>query len=298
MVVKYSNSGDLIWKQLIDISEESKDHLTGIYIDEDNNIVVIGYSKWNDDEAKSIIIKLSSEGEILWDSFYSDDYDWSFAQSLAVDTNGDIYMTGYNVENGGLREMYVCKFDSEGEFIWDDIYSVDNSGRYQGVAVKIIDDLIISLGYFYSPFPLDKRVVILNHVKSGELLESNEASFEGSFHTYYIDDQGNSYIGLFGDFKIIKYDQSGNEQWAFEVPTNLPSNVMADEVQDIISDNVGNVYITGRHYGENYGDVLNQYSVKFLKIDTIDNQPVIKMYSSIIIFLRVWGSRKALQTLN
>lgn len=257
LVVKYTNNGTSVWKQLIDISNESTDYLTGVFIDENDNIIVTGVSQWSDEESKSVIIKMNPLGEIIWESYFSDNYDWTFPQSLVVDSNGDIFLTGYINKNSSSREMFVCKFDTNGDYVWDDIYSFDDSGRYQGMTLRIIDDSIVSLGYFYSSFPLDKRVAILKHSKDGELLSSNETSFQGNFRTYHIDAQGNSYIGLFGDFKIIKYDQSGEEKWAFEVPNNLPDNVTANEVQDIISDNEGNVYITGRHYGENYGDTLN-----------------------------------------
>ena len=257
LVVKYTNNGTSVWKQLIDISNESTDYLTGVFIDENDNIIVIGVSQWSDEESKSVIIKMNPTGEIIWESYFVENYDWTFPQSLVVDSSGDIFLTGYINKNISSREMFVCKFDTSGEYVWDDIYSFDDSGRYQGMTLRIIDDSVVSLGYFYSSFPLDQRVVILKHSKDGELLSSNETSFQGSFSTYHIDTQGNSYIGLFGDFKIIKYDQSGEVKWSFVVPNNLPNNVIANQVQDIISDKDGNIYITGRHYGENYGDTLN-----------------------------------------
>jgi Secretion system C-terminal sorting domain len=268
LVVKYTNSGSLIWKQLIDISDESADYLTGIFIDNSNNIIITGVSEQNVSEAKSVVIKLNETGDILWQSSFSDEYDWSFPQGMVVDESGNIFLTGCINEQYASKEMFVCKFDSAGNFIWDDIYSLDNSGTYEGLTLRIVDNSLISLGLFFGSGT--RRVIILKHSLEGSLLLSNETSYEGNLSRYYIDNLGNSYIGMFGDFKIFKYDQSANEEWTFEVPTNLPDNVTADEVQDIISDEEGNIYLTGRHYGEGYG--TSNYTNGDLQVNKISSE--------------------------
>ena len=45
----------------------------------------------------------------------------------------------------------------------------------------------------------------------------------------------------------------GSLIWTKEYGTNLPSNVGGDEMKATIQDSDGNIYITGRHYGLNYG---------------------------------------------
>ncbi len=71
------------------------------------------------------------------------------------------------------------------------------------------------------------------------------------------DQDGNIYSFTFtGDFEIDKYDAAGNFQWTYHKDTNLPSNVHADELTDCTFDAEGNVYVTGRYYGEHYGEHL------------------------------------------
>lgn len=257
LIVKYSNNGDLMWKHLLDLATGSVDYLTGLQIDTEDNIIVIGQSRQSNNIAKSIVIKISPTGDIIWQSTYSIGYDWSFPQDFTMDVNGDIYLTGYINEDYYHREIFVAKFDKNGAFVWDNIYSYDDNGTYKGLKIRIVNEQIQSLGYFVGSSPFDPRLVFLKHDKNGNLIQSNETSYlgqGGSLTSYNIDAQGNYYIGLFGTFKVLKYNIDGNQQWTFSVPNNLPNNVIAEEVEDIISDNNGNIYITGRHYGEHYGD--------------------------------------------
>jgi hypothetical protein len=257
LVVKYANNGDLMWKHLLDPGAGSVDYLTGIQIDAQDNIIVIGQSQQSNDIAKSILIKFSPAGDIIWQNSYSNTYAWSFPQDLCLDGNGDVYLTGYINKDYYHRETFVAKFNKNGAFVWDDIYSDDANGTYRGLKIRIVNEQIQSLGDFVGSSPFDWRMVFLKHDKNGNLFQSNETSFlgqGGGLTSYNIDAQGNSYIGLFGTFKILKFNKDGNQQWTYTVPNNLPSNVIAEEVEDIISDNNGNVYITGRHYGEHYGN--------------------------------------------
>jgi hypothetical protein len=258
LVLKYTNNGTLLWKQQIDISNGSKDHITGIFIDTSDNIIITGVSKTSQYISKSVIIKLNKSGNVLWESDYSDEYSRNLPHDMEVDSLGNIFLTGTIDDGFYPHDIFVCKFDANGTFMWDTVYGPEDSTGYHGMTLKIIDDSIISLGISFTSFPSDSRIVLLKHSLEGNLWFSNETSYEGIFsESSHIDNAGNSYIGLFGDFKVIKYDPSGNELWQFEVPTNLPDNVTADEVHDIITDSEGNVYITGRHYGENYENPSN-----------------------------------------
>lgn len=68
----------------------------------------------------------------------------------------------------------------------------------------------------------------------------------------HIDEAGNTYLGVFGNFMLNKFDPDRNFLWQVGVPSNFPDNVTADEVQAILTDENGNVFFTGRHYGTGY----------------------------------------------
>jgi hypothetical protein len=54
-------------------------------------------------------------------------------------------------------------------------------------------------------------------------------------------------------YRISKADLNGNLIWTKYYGTNLPSNITADEFRAVIQDTDGNIYATGRHYGDGYG---------------------------------------------
>ena len=54
-------------------------------------------------------------------------------------------------------------------------------------------------------------------------------------------------------YKISKVNLSGSLIWTQLYATNLPSNVSGDEITSFIQDSSGSIYLTGRHYGLNYG---------------------------------------------
>jgi hypothetical protein len=61
-------------------------------------------------------------------------------------------------------------------------------------------------------------------------------------------------------YRISKVNLSGTLIWTQQYGTNLPSNVSGDEMKATIQDSAGNIYITGRHYGLNYGTPSYTYA--------------------------------------
>lgn len=55
-----------------------------------------------------------------------------------------------------------------------------------------------------------------------------------------------------GFYRLSKLDLSGGQEWTQLYPTNLPSNVFGDEIIATLMDDASNIYITGRHYGDQY----------------------------------------------
>jgi hypothetical protein len=55
-----------------------------------------------------------------------------------------------------------------------------------------------------------------------------------------------------GFYRLSKLNLSGGQEWTQLYPTNLPSNVFGDEIIATLMDDVSNIYITGRHYGDQY----------------------------------------------
>ncbi len=257
LVLKYTPGGILLWSQVITLPSEISDTATSFFIDLNDNIFIGGVSEENfNPTTKSVIVKLNTNGDILWIHEYSNDFIASEPFNIIGDNLGNTFVTG-TVDNIFPIKMVVYKLDANGNLSWDVNYGPDSSTVYYGWNLRIIDDTIFAVGV--SSIGSDKKLILLKFNLNGALIYTNETFLDSSGVdvSSHIDAEGNLYIGLFGDYKVIKFDSLGNEVWQFGLPTNLPDNVTADKVNDIITDADGNVYIAGRHYGENYDDPDN-----------------------------------------
>ena len=76
----------------------------------------------------------------------------------------------------------------------------------------------------------------------------------------------------FGKYRISKVNLNGSLIWTQDYASNLPINVVADEINAITQDSLGNIYITGRHYGMNYGtSSYTNADILTLKYDSSGN---------------------------
>src|SRR3972149_4839771 len=127
-----------------------------------------------------------------------------YAHALAVDGQGNVYVTGESMGSDSCYDYATMKYDSNGQQLW--------VARYNGPA----NDVDTAFGLA-------------------------------------VDGQGNVYvtgysrgIGTSYDYATIKYDRKGNRLWLAHY--NGPGNA-SDSAHSLAVDRLGNVYVTGRSYG-------------------------------------------------
>lgn len=126
-------------------------------------------------------IQLTSEGG--WDIFVSKmdsdgNYIWAkqmggegndYALGVAIDSNGNVYTTGLfsgdadfnladasegDVSSNGTDDMFVCKLDSDGNFIWVRSFGGSGSDAANSIAIDSGDNVYIA-GRFYDEVDFD-----------------------------------------------------------------------------------------------------------------------------------------------
>ena len=117
VVLKLNSSGVYQWHTFY--GSASDDWGVGIVVDTSGNMYVTGNSRatWgtplNPHNANwdIMVLKLNSSGTYQWHTFYgSDAYD--YGNSIAVDTNGNVYVTGYgNATWGSPINPYIGNYD-------------------------------------------------------------------------------------------------------------------------------------------------------------------------------------------
>ncbi len=112
--IKYDELGNELWVKRYDGSGGWQDLAYDIGVDKDNSVFVTGVSFDGDDDDYTTI-KYSWDGNEQWIGFYdgpSNDFDEAWA--LAVDSNGNVVVTGQSETMVGDRDCVTLKYDQEG----------------------------------------------------------------------------------------------------------------------------------------------------------------------------------------
>jgi len=205
-----------------------------ISVDSDSNIYIIGnfYSSTIDFGGGTLtnagyqdifLAKFDSNGNHLWSkSFGGSSYD--YGQSVSVDSSGNVYITGWfesstidfgggTLTNAGGWDIFLAKFDSNGNHLW--------SKRFGGSS----DDLGSSVS----------------------VDSSGNVYITGWFWSSTIDFGGGALINVgLNDIFLVKFDNNGNHKWSKRF-----GGGDWDEGYSVSVDISGNVYGTGLFSGSN-----------------------------------------------
>ncbi len=228
-----------------------------VAVDNSGNVYVCGYGSGA--SIDYITIKYSSAGDTLWVRYYDGGGSlYDFAQALAIDDAGNVYVTGRSVASGNYYDIATIKYNSAGELEWvarydggvsDDIgddIAVDDAGN-----VYVTGAAVINGGAHY---------ITIKYDSSGDTAWT--AAYGGPDSTgcmaraLALDDLGNVYVTGEGyssasshDFATIKYDASGTEEWA--ATYNGLTTYAYDRAYDIKYEG-GYVFVTGESENASY----------------------------------------------
>ncbi len=208
---KFDSSGELIFTKQIGSSGD--DFGEGIVIDKDSNVYITGsfdgtFDTWGSSGLADVfLIKYDNNGNKLWSRAFGSPRN-EMGTSLATDINGNVFLAGHTVgvidgNSFGKTDIFVVKYDSEGNNIWNKQFGSSEDDYGLSIAVNIDGNLLITgstTGNLKKDSPLRQTDIFLIELnQNGELVDLKRAG------TNY-DDRGNDVsVDVFGNIFITGY---------------------------------------------------------------------------------------------
>tara|TARA_B100000809_G_C15103740_1_gene517923 strand:- start:336 stop:2030 length:1695 start_codon:yes stop_codon:yes gene_type:complete len=235
-ILKLDTNGNFIWAK--SAGGSSSDFSTTITLDIFGNVYITGgfgstvdfdpgintFNLTSNGNWDVFIQKLDANGNFIWaKSMGGPTNDYSF--SITTDNLGNVYVTGpfegvadfdpslstFNLTSQGSSDIFVQKLDLNGNFIW----AKSMGGNLTDIGWDLIVD---DFGNTYV---------------TGSYMST--VDFDPSASTFNLTSNGNL------DFFIQKLDANGNFIWVESFGGGLN-----EEGLDLLSDGLGNLYLTGR----------------------------------------------------
>ena len=274
----------------------SSDVAQSLSLDSDGNIYVAGYSNadWGSPVngysggADMVVAKLDTAGALQWHTFLggtSSDY----AQSLSLDSSGNIYVSGYsyadwggmpvNAHSGTHYDMVIAKLNTAGGLLWHTFLGGTSSDYAQSLSLDSDGNIYVA-GYSYADWggmpenthsgnadmviaKLNTAGVLQWHTflggTSSDIARSLSLDSDGNIYV-----AGNSSVdwglpvnGHSGnaDMVVAKLNTAGALLWhTFLGGTN------SDVAQSLSLDSDGNIYVAGYSNADWGGLPVNAYS--------------------------------------
>ena len=282
--IKYDQNGNQKWVARYNGLGNGYDLAYAIALDGSGNIYVTGQSIGSGTGCDYATIKYDPNGNQKWVARYNgpgNDFDAAFA--IALDSSGNIYVTGQSIDFGTFFDYATIKYDPNGNEMWVARYNGPGNGPDYANAIAVDSSGNVYVTGFSLGSDSGPDYATIKYDPNGN--EMWVARYNGPGNDFdaafaiALDSSGNIYVtgqsidfGTFFDYATIKYDPNGNEMWVarYNGPGNGP-----DCANAIAVDNSGNVYVTGSSYSSDTGD---DYAT--LKYDTDGNQIWVARYNA------------------
>jgi len=283
-----------------------EDDAEDVAVDAAGNVYVAGQSMSPAGDRDIFILKFLPSGSLAWAKTW--DYGYrEFASSVAVNSEGDIYVVGYTIKvTGSLQsagtDLLVLKYDPSGNLLWVRSWDADSKEYAYGLAIANDGCLLIcgnisnyqGDSYVYFPF-------LIKLSSGGELLWARKYEDAENPILYFLrkpaaTNDNTFVLGFYrGEYApkgrtLLKLTPEGDVSWAYKL--NIHE---LEGITDICVDSTGYLYATGSSgdYG-GYGFLAKVSSSGTLQwanewaIDEGDSQHARIAISAEGVFISCW----------
>lgn len=241
--IKYANDGVPLWTNRCNGQGNFLDAANAIALDGSGNVFVTGYlmgttSFGSEDYAT---IKYASSGVPLWTNLYNGpSNNTDIARSIAVDSNGNVFVTGYS--SGIGNDYATIKYSSDGVAMWTNRY---HGGSGSDVAVSIVVDssgFVIVTGHSSGTGSWTEYATI-KYSNDGIPLWTNRYRPESlnNDQSWAVTTDTSGLLFVTGGSATLKYSSQGVPLWTNRFPVGSTS----DGARAMTLDSSGSVFVTG-----------------------------------------------------
>jgi len=255
------------------------DYANAIVVDSSGNVYVTGYSYRGMPYKHSdyCTLKYDSTRKLVWNAQYDDRRNGNdVATAVAVDNSGFVYITGRSEDSLTKTDVkhydyYTIKYNaSTGRVEWGARYngSVNGIDEATAIAVDAVGNVYVTGRSLGNGTGLDYITIKYAPTGGNPLWAARYNNINGNDEATAIavDLLGNVYVtgksqgnGTGLDYVTIKYDTIGIQKWVVRYNNALANG--ADEAAAIAVDSAGNVYVTGKSWGNTTG--FDYFTIKY-----------------------------------
>lgn len=276
LVIKYQPNGTIEWLQTYNSIDNKEDIAQDIKVDQYGNVFVTG-SSYTTPDYDYLTVKYSSAGVYKWEKRYHGGNGDDYSNSLAIDGDSNIYITGKSKGTGTNFDIMTINYSSNGVAKWQTRTNGGANSNDEGNVITLdINGNIIVAGYLYYLFSKEDMAVI-KYNPDGNILwtytYAGASSRNDRLYYIFTDNEGNIFVSGSSDTTnnidciSIRIDPDGNQQWLHSY--NGPAN-NNDSPSGITVDANGYTYILSTSIGIGTG-----YDIATIKLaQTIGINPV------------------------
>jgi uncharacterized delta-60 repeat protein len=256
--IKYYPNGDTAWVRRYNGPVNGSDEALAIVVDGAGNVYVTGESYGSGTSYDYATLKYDSSGNELWVERYNKlgNY-WDEAYAIAVDSSGNVYITGRSYGDGTGQDFATIKYNPNGDTAWVRRYNGPGNAGDEAhvIALDGSNNIYVAGGSVGDGTDYDYAIIKYNPNGDTAWVRRYTGTESGYDYAWamVIDSSNNVYVtgesngsGTSLDYATIKYDTEGNKLWVARY--NAPGNA-EDQASAIAIDDSNNVYVTGRSRG-------------------------------------------------
>ncbi len=232
LLIKYSQNGDTLWSRRYSSTNNTEnDVLTGFTLDREGNAYLTGSSRTGSTGTDYISIKYNLSGAEQWRSVYtSDGAAQDIPEDIAVDAQGNVFLTGRTRINSSYNDFATLKYNSSGVREWLAVYNnngVDLDDYGYSITVDRFSNCYVAGTSKGNDVNSDPVVIKYNSAGLQQWIARYDSTDDEETFHISVGNDGSIYASGYivasnQDFLTMKYSESvGVTQMSSEIPSGF-----------------------------------------------------------------------------